>query len=267
MSTAIKVMIFGVGPSGLAAAQAVLRAGGNVTMVANTKEPSKLYGCQYLHAPIPGYEDVPTASVSYSLAGTPEEYRRKVYGHLWDGKVSPEDFIGEHVAWDIRETYSRLWGKIIQNKRRWGSVKFVNANISPSWIVNPFLDPRQFDAIISTIPAKHICHKPGQHEFNSHIVFASGSTSPGMTRNNSIICDGTDKQMWYRHATVFGYSTTEWTDPPNADTATVEKPLDTNCNCFPDIVRMGRYGAWKKGVLVHDVYNQTIALMNKLEER
>lgn len=271
MSTVPRVAVFGVGPSGLAVAQAVLRAGGNVTMFAKRREPSNLYGCQYLHAPIPGYEDVPKASVSYALAGSPEEYRRKVYGDSWDGRVSPEDFIGEHEAWDIRETYRRMWDTLIEKRRRWGSVSFVLADISPMWLHDHDQTLyERYAAIVSTIPATHLCREMGQgsHTFKSHMVFANGSIeaeeNAAWPPDNSIHCDGTNEHTWYRYAKVFGHTTAEWAERPHRNAAVVEKPLSTDCNCFQYIIRMGRYGAWQKGVLVHDVYAQAEKLMQEL---
>lgn len=267
MSTAHNVAIFGIGPSGLAAAQAVLRSGGNVTLVSKTREPSPLFGCQYLHAPIPGYEDVPTATVSYSLSGSPEDYRRKVYGHSWDGKVSPEDFLGEHQAWDIRETYRRLWDVLVAKRRDWQTVRFVEAEVTPNWLGEHEYLLKGFDAVISTIPATHLCNELSGHRFLSHLVFAQGNTEEKYTLfppDNSIRCDGTEGHPWYRMARVFGYTTTEWAYRPHRSASVVEKPLSTDCDCFPYIQRMGRYGAWEKGRLVHEVYAQAEKLMENL---
>ena len=244
--------IFGIGPSGLAAAWACLRRGDNVTLIADRYDPSTLYGCQYLHEAIPGYEDVPTATVSYDLIGTPEQYRRKVYGYSWAGKVSPEDFIGNHQAWDIRETYRRLWNDIIPE------VEFIQAKVSPEWILYTN-DLDKYSEIISTIPAPALCFRRSQHIFSSHTIYAIGGTALEWRQPDlhSIICDGTSDHEWYRSAQVFGYRTTEWaTVPPYfSGGASVKKPLSADCDCFSRIRRLGRYGAWAKGILVHNVFN------------
>ncbi len=73
-----------------------------------TPAKSALYGCQYLHAEIPGLS-LRSATVDYELRGTTEDYRRKVYGPESDVRVSPEDLEGTHKAWDIRSAYSQLW--------------------------------------------------------------------------------------------------------------------------------------------------------------
>src|SRR5215472_7502892 len=110
------VAILGCGPAGLAAATAAVNLGRKVLIISNSSKPSRQYGCQYLHAPVPGYESVHHTVVGYHLNGTAEQYRAKVYGDKWEGRVSPEDFIGEHEAWDIRETYRHMWDDLGRNK-------------------------------------------------------------------------------------------------------------------------------------------------------
>jgi putative NAD(P)-binding protein len=244
----MRVLVLGAGPSGLVAAHAAVQLGHEVTILSKSHSPSKLYGTQYLHAPVPGYEDVPSVRVSYTLNGTPEQYRRKVYGDAWQGKVSPEDFVGEHRAWDIRETYRLMW-----ELYRWhvkghevvdGNLQFARSLYEP-------------DKIISTIPATSLCEKT-DHTFTSHKIYANGSTiiikapSPDF-----VLCDGTDKVDWYRNAQVFGYRTVEWPSSAGVIGLTavpVTKPLKTDCDCHPEVIRAGRYGEWDKSVLVHQVY-------------
>jgi len=245
-----RVVILGCGPSGLAAAHAAASSGYETIIISSTDKPSKLYGCQYLHAPVPGYEDASRVRVSYRLAGTAEQYRRKVYGAAWPGKVSPEDFAGDHDAWDIRETYERMWidlidelvvGLIVRRVVR-GSIPFISS-----------LCP---DLTISTIPAQALCSKPA-HEFHSHTIWANGSTAAEEAAENEIICDDTVGHAWYRMSNVFGYRTTEWSRLPNVkatNAAPVIKPLWTSCTCHPEIMRAGRYGAWEKRRLVHEVF-------------
>lgn len=267
MSTAtISAAVFGVGPSGLAAAQAILNRGGRVTLFSNRTEPSQLYGCQYLHAPIPGHEDVPTATVGYELIGSTEEYRRKVYGHSSSvERVSPEDFAGTHPAWDIRETYKRMWDYVIDNP--FVDSELIKAEVTPQWIGDStYALKNEFEIIISTIPASHLCHSLHGHKFSSRVVYAAGDSSPGgpddsYIPNNTVVCDGTDEHNWYRFARVFDYGTMEWAQRPHRNAAMVEKPIDNDCNCFPWIIRAGRYGVWAKGILVHQVYQQIDYLM------
>jgi len=253
-----RVTILGCGPAGLAAAAAVVSSGQEAVIVSNTREPSRQYGCQYLHAPIPGYENAPHARVGYWLIGTAEEYRQKVYGDKWQGKVSPEDFIGEHDAWDIRWTYREMWSRLIDGGLAW---IHVDEPIADGRIPPCVYDLRS-ERIISTIPAPALCWKK-EHEFRYHAIFANGSTTESPRTDNMIICDGTDQNAWYRISNVFGYKTTEWAKAPigTRGGVMVPKPLVTDCDCHPEIHRVGRYGKWQKSYLVHEVYPEVMELV------
>jgi len=254
------VVILGCGPSGLAAATAVVNLDRTVLIVSNADRPSKLYGCQYLHAPIPGYETVRHTRVGYYLQGTAEQYRLKVYGENWKGKVSPEDFVGEHDAWDIRATYGYMWSYL--HGLPSSKVNFV---IVPSIVAGRL--PREVyearsETIISTIPAPALCHQKG-HTFNYHTIYAAGTSKPGAEAQDTIVCDGTSEHTWYRNACVFGYRTTEWSKQPTGGerVAAVAKPLATDCTCNPDIYRIGRYGKWLKSYLVHQAYPDVVKIL------
>jgi hypothetical protein len=258
----------------MAAAWAALRAGHDVDFYAKGLDKSQLFGCQYLHAPIPlprSY-NIASAKVEYKLVGTAEEYRAKVYGGSYKGRVSPEDLEGEHYAWDIRATYDALWSIITSNKR----VSIYPVGITASWLAASTTALSRYAHVISTIPAFALCdqavHHPAQegHYFASHSVKARGGREGypfGDTEGDVIVCDGTDAVAWYRSAVVFGYRTTEWprTFRPGIGglpIVSVRKPLQTDCDCHPEIIRLGRYGQWKKGVLVHQVFQAAEKLMN-----
>jgi hypothetical protein len=253
-----RVTILGCGPAGLAAAAAVVSSGNRATVMSSSARPSTLYGCQYLHAPIPGYERAAHTRVSYSLIGTAGEYRQKVYGSNWTGKVSPEDFIGEHDAWDIRETYLRMWDRLITDE----VVHFYRIPLIENGIVPDEVFGSRPDMIISTIPAPALCYKP-EHRFKFHDIYANGTTDAVPYPEDSIICDGTGEHDWYRISRVFGYQTTEWPKPPatSASYARVVKPLETDCDCYPEYKRIGRYGAWRKSYLVHQAFPEVMEMI------
>jgi hypothetical protein len=246
-----RIVILGCGPAGLAAAAAAVDSGHEAIIISNVDTPSTIHGCQYLHAPIPGYEDVAQVRVTYSLLGSPEEYRAKVYGGTWTGRVSPEDFAGDHDAWDIRETYRRLWRDLIESQK----VGLIKSRRISHGIV-PYVGSLQPDLLVSTIPAQALCQSTA-HQFQSYTIYANGAVvASSHMPENEVICDGTSEHSWYRVSNVFGYRTTEWsTIPPHVYGAVpVVKPLWTDCNCHPWILRAGRYGAWEKARLVHEVY-------------
>lgn len=263
-----KVAIFGNGPSALVAAHAASQLGCTVHFFGDRMVPSPLYGCQYLHRPIPGLYDVQKTRVRYELRGTAEEYREKVYGDNWRANVSPEDLDAEHDAWDLRETYAFLWKHYIEYGDSWSRLKIDGRTFVPGGKYPEYFQ-QHYTLCISTIPARSLCAGKG-HTFSEQEVYASGDapdlgiTVPVPAPADTIVCNGAAEPAWYRASRVFGHATVEWPGrrkPPFDGVVRVTKPLWTNCDCAPWLHRLGRYGAWRKGVLVHDVYEQTLLLV------
>lgn len=266
-----RVAILGAGPAGLAAAHAAYLAGAWVHILSRG-EKSRLYGCQYLHAPLPEIR-VEQRDVKYELRGTAESYREKVYGDAWKGKVSPDDLEGSHTAWDLRDAYRQLWYLYVAERH--GRSQFSVVDITPSWI-EEFLEKHggNYTHIISTVPARLLCADYfGNHSFFGEEIWAVGDAaelgqvSPVTTPPETIICNGEDAPSWYRVSNVFGATTVEWpgrTRPPIPYAVKVTKPLHTDCDCYGEkITRMGRYGAWKKDQLTHHVFRQTLELLSE----
>jgi hypothetical protein len=270
--------VIGIGPAGLVAAHTISSLGYKFDLFSNSDKPSQIHGCQYLHEPIVG-TNAHSTMVRYSLLGTPEKYREKVYGNAWTGTVSPEDFEGTHPAWDLRETYQRLWNMYIgEGHKETAPFQFDANPDTMSKVMVHRLDT--YDAIFSTVPAPSVCLYPLEHQFKSHDIYAVGdkvedgevkrsiaSSLLFENHNDKVICNGASSPAWYRLSRVFGVSTLEWPGqiekPPFEGVVTVRKPLETNCDCHPWVTRIGRYGAWKKGYLVHQVVED---VRNKIEE-
>lgn len=250
----INVLVLGCGPAGLIAAHAAsLNSEVDNVRILSKPRKSHMLGAQYLHAPIPG---VPSSEfeIDYKLLGDVATYREKVYGPLWDGVVSPEDFIGKHPAWDIREAYDWLWETYGPYVREY--------EVTPMGLKQTLynLDPH---VTISTVPAPLLCAEG--HAFGSTSIWSSDQAIQH-TPENTVLCNGDRDYAWYRASTIQGYSNTEWPDnrkPPVTPLWQVTKPTKTNCDCFPNVHRMGRYGKWTKGVLSHNAYSETI---NAIEE-
>jgi len=267
----MRVAIFGSGPSGLLAAHALVVYGHAEVWdidIFSRGEKSPLYGCQYLHQPIPAINCGEDVTVKYNLIGSPELYYRKVYGSKRVTAVSPEEYGGEHQAWDIRKLYDQLWDAWQPRVK----VAMVDKpNPDEFWdIFAP-----TYDKIISTIPRNNWCYNE-KHNFEVTEIYAVGDAPDLGVRapfrpafDNAVICNSDPHVGWYRMSQVFGFSTIEWPGdrkPPVGRVAHVKKPLRTDCNCWTEheddvswgesILFVGRYGEWRKGVLAHDVFYQ-----------
>jgi hypothetical protein len=224
--------------------------------VVSRARKSHLYGAQYLHAPIPGMTALPPVQVHYELWGHTEDYRRKVYGGQHRGSVSPEDLAETHAAWDIRQTYDALWSA-------YGSY-VISADVSSEVLVATLVD--NSDVVINTVPLPVLCRVPA-HVFHSRTVYAIGDspTQQCPVRQagpQSIICNALREPSWYRNANVYGYVTAEWPmRAPLDNIVEVTKPLETNCDCWPGVVRLGRYGRWQKGILSHTAFSMTTNML------
>lgn len=266
-----KVAILGIGPSGLAAAHAVSLWDGSVFLADRDGRPSDLYGCQYLHKRLPGITpDEPETAVRYELVGSEAGYRRKVYGDGYSGPVSVEEYAGDHPAWNLRSAYQRLWKRYVAGvDDRAAPMPLV---INPDRLAGIADSLREsFDMVLSTVPAWNLCARRSEHTFHSQTVYAAGDAPdrgiavPLAVKDDTVVCNGDRDVSWYRASKVFGQATIEWSGqgrkPPYEGVASVEKPLWTDCDCFPWIHRLGRYGSWRKSVLVHDVFEQAVLLM------
>lgn len=259
----MKILVLGCGPAGLLAVHgAVLAHSGSEDdlhiAVISKKQKSPMYGAQYLHQPIPGVTRSQGRSIRYRLDGGIEAYRRKVYGNMWDGTVSPEDLTGAHMGWDIRETYDALWD------RYQGLI--ADHDIHPS-DVNRFMNSNSPDLIINSIPRDRLCYRGHTFGF-TNIIAAGDAPDLGIKLQYScpdetVICNGNDEPSWYRMSRVFGHTTVEWPGElgrvPINSAATVRKPTYHACDCWPDdqVFHVGRYGTWAKGVLSHTAYLST----------
>lgn len=249
-------IIFGCGPSGLFAAQALTLAGWDFKIFSKVVRKSEMFGAQYLHKPIPGLSRTDSRPLDYRLRGSAEDYRAKVYGRAVVPFTSPEKLTGQHQVWDIRDAYDRAWS-------------IYESEIIPVGVIDAV---RAMDLILrhrprrifSTIPAPALCRTG--HGFASRPIWAIGDAPargvecPVEVPPMTVECNGEPNPRWYRAANVFGYRTCEWPDgpkPPVRDVSLISKPIRTDCNCFLEVSgfhRLGRYGRWEKGYLSHHAY-------------
>lgn len=252
-------IVLGCGPAGLLAAHAARTSGlFEYIRILSRKVKSPIYGAQYLHSAIPMIPfDYPVV-VKQILWGSGEKYARKVYADLYDPRLpnSAEQYTGDRTAWDIRNMYDWLWAEYSEYVEDF----YLPNRVEMVAAVESLHLPGHI--IFNTIPRRTLCKNPGVHQFDFKQIWAAGDSPMRQldfrTEEDQIICNGEESPRWYRMSRVFGYTTVEWPDsktpPPVEGVAHVTKPLRTNCDCWPAIRHLGRYGQWKKGVLAHTAY-------------
>lgn len=244
------------------AVHAASMLGADVLCVSKARK-SYMHGAQYLHAPIPlatGPEEI--FPIAYELRGSVNAYREKVYGKDYAGTVSPEDLAESHPGWDIRKTYDWLW-------ETYGNFVFDDPDLSEVGRIPKVLSWANADFVISTVPASVLC-KNKLHRFDSRMIWSNAENDQMWdVPENTVICNGEDSPAWYRAANIQGHMTVEWPDnrkPPIPGLFHVPKPISTTCTCYPNIVRMGRYGRWQKGVLSHEAFFETSELLSQPQQ-
>jgi hypothetical protein len=208
--------------------------------VFSKKEESFIGGAQYLHAPIPGVNHYdPDGRIHIWKHGTAEGYAEKVYGDQNAPTSWSNYFDGQIIqAWDLRDTYSRLW-KMYEDV-------VIDQVVTPMMVAEMISD---FDLIVSAIPAPAICGL--NHTFKKQKVLIAGADNS--FPDNTIIWNGDPDAEWYRISKIFGVNG-GYELPLGSIVAgakLIRKPLSTDCDCFPEILRVGRYGRWEKDALTH----------------
>ncbi len=247
------IAILGCGPAGLLAAHAVSQRKRQFVIFSRPKK-SELGGAQFLHEAIPGICEDDPYQITIVTEGTADVYQQKVYGTAPNVPfVSfPDKPYSNQDAWNLLETYERLWSVY--------SASIVETEVNAMWLQE---NEGRFRMVLSTVPAPAICKTnmgmiPEVHSFQSQRIWVHPTNINKGLPDGTIHYDGTKDRSWYRQSRLFGVGGTEYpigATPPVAPLIHARKPLMTNCNCFPKVVRLGRFGQWRKGVLTHDAFN------------
>lgn len=252
----MNVAVLGCGPAGLMAAHAASQEGATVTIY-SIRAKSIISGAQYMHDPIPGLTDeTPDGYVTYLKHGTRAGYAEKVYGSR-DAPCSWDSFDhGQVPAWRMEYAYNLLW-------ERWESA------IVGETIIGDDIDSLIYthDLVISSVPKPSLCMKGSQHSFtHKDIWIADYNSIPLGLDDNVILYNGDPLDHWYRASNLWGHEATESTTPMTGARKGI-KPLTNDCTCHDGkIARVGRFGRWEKGVLVHHAYKNAIEACRALQQ-
>jgi hypothetical protein len=253
-----KAAVLGCGPAGLLAAHALYREHDIEPSIYAKGPRSEIHGAQYLHVPVPGLtQREPDAMLTFQHWGVCEEYAMKVYGDA-AAPCSWRAFGDEVPIWSMQRIYGELW-MLYKDL-----ITFVNLTSPELAMIED-----THDLIVSTVPAHVLCLRQ-EHNFEQANVWVTDSAQERVPFNG-IVLNGIYDDPWYRSSDVLGYRSTEWpgtlfdyqiAELDAGARVRVTKPLRTNCTCRPQIVRAGRFGEWKKGVLVHHAYDKVREVLN-----
>lgn len=259
--TPTQVAVLGCGPAGLLAAHACLLSGHEPRII-SIKEKSKMPGTQYLHEPIPALTcQEPDGVVNYIKRGTQQGYAQKVYGSA-DAHCSwPKFHEGEHKIWHMGKMYEQLWENFEDS---------IQDYVVGSATVTNLIDT--YPLVISSLPLPKICANP-HHSFKNQTIWVSSKDDVDTVMDlplngNTIIYDGTSERHWYRASMIFGKVAIETTKASMADQGWSygHKPIRTDCECHVTPVgrffRVGRFGQWRKGVLSHSAFWDTLRILD-----
>lgn len=251
------VVVIGCGPAGLAAAHAAYGLGYPVRVIApKVKTPQR--GPLLLQRAIPGITvDHPYGYIrQIVIGGSILDYRTKMYGDI-NININGDILSPGYHAWRFPEAYDRLWelySDTIENK--WVTSYEMNAIAG---------DPAVL--VVCTAPARSLCDR--RHSFETvQVAVTPEAIFPGQP-DDTIIFNADPSVEWSRSSRIFGIEVTEWPVSRALDHANIEgmgfgssiriirKPISTNCNCHPYVLRTGRFGAWRNETWVDTAYYDT----------
>lgn len=263
------VLVLGAGPAGLLAAHAVALAGGEPVIFSAPGEDgapvkSELSGAIFLHEPVPDLTSAkPDGVIRFVKVGTREGYALKVYGSRFAPCSWDRFDEGDRPAWALQPVYEDLWGR-------------YSGNIVPMKLDHESVKEliESFPSIVSTIPAPALCEVKAdgrkRHGFASRPIWITdGATAAThammevMKADNLIVYDGSHPNLAtrYRASIIFGHASTEFTHEQADARAGMKILRATDCDCHREIVRAGRWGEWKPGVLAHHAFQKVWDMM------
>lgn len=250
------VVVFGNGLDALLAVHAASVLGHDVVIYSDP-ELHDMTGPQMLLAPIPMIPQK-CASLSVFQHGDPDDFMHKLINQNGAGR-GPEAYdrdIDGRMIWDAAETYQWLletYGRFcvivpdgIDNK----AIRTIMATIEP-------------DVAISGIDRDDLCSDPNHSFAAANVVTMATAPQTG----NLIKISGHPDDSWAMESHLFGDSIRHYgahKHPP----VSPEKlqgyiiPQGYQCDCLPDLDRVGRLGAWDHKWPAHHSFYYTFQLLD-----
>jgi hypothetical protein len=246
-----QIYVLGCGPAGLLAAHAVAIAG-QEPIILSRKVKSEIGGAQYLHSAIPGVANEHDGyEVMLRKTGTRDGYAKKVY----DDPTAPTSWEkypeGPQRVWNMRAAYDRLWSEY--------ESQIQETDLTPMMVE----DMAKMHTIVSTVPKIALCPDPADYMWTSQPVWIRyGESVPDcICKSMEFVMSGNSDDEWYRQSSLFGWQGIEY-PRRMVNSVKILKPLATTYPGVPGVIHLGRYGEWRKDVLVHDVYHRLTNLLN-----
>jgi hypothetical protein len=252
----MNVVVIGCGPAGLAAAHAAVGLDADVRIIGpKNKTPQR--GPIMLHRPIPGINtEQPDGYVrQLVIGGSILDYRLRTYGDV-NISISGDILDPGFHTWSVREAYDIMW-----NLYSW---RIEDRMVVPEEIKQ--LCARN-DLVVSTAPAPSLCFNPARighfqagHRFESvpialHFQYSYPNQPP-----NTVIYNARPDIPWVRSSRIFNDEVTEYLPdqvPNGKCDLVIHKPLNTDCNCHPMLLRTGRFGKWHNETWIDHAYYET----------
>jgi hypothetical protein len=249
----MRIAVIGCGPAGLAAAHAAHGLGAGVTIYSpGQKSPQR--GPLVLQRPIPAIStDHPDGYIKQLvIGGSILDYRYKLYGDI-NISIQGNILADGYHCWKFIETYDRLWELYMEpGECRAAHVTMDVSSQELSWMVH------EFDLVINTAPLRNICYKA--HTFRDKPVEITMNRSYPNQPEDTTIFNAGNYYPWVRSAWLLGNECTEWlpgTVPDELESITIHKPISHDCDCYPDVLLTGRFGAWRNETWVDTAYYVT----------
>jgi hypothetical protein len=254
------VIVIGCGPSGLAAAHAAIGLGCSVKII-GPKKRTPQHGPVFLQQPIPGVStDHPNGYIKQLVVGgSIMDYTLKAYGDV-NIAMSNNGILREGIhTWSVQKAYVNLWEMY--------SGLIVDTALKPREV-----DDLKADLIVSTAPAPKLCLRKNfgcsadGHNFLSVPIALFFEVSYPNQPINTIIYNAYEEPKWVRSSNVFGNEVTEWRpeDIPGYPEEAfqepdiiIHKPISTDCDCHPHVLRCGRFGKWNNLAWIDSAYYET----------